>query len=64
MMVLTGQLIQSRDVNRNSPMLKAMEVSALGLVRTKNDCSEPSAGTSVDSQVLGFRIKEIEVSHT
>ena len=52
MMVLMGQLIQNRDVIRKRPILKAIEVSDLGRVRTKNDCSEVRAGTSVDSQVL------------
>ena len=52
MMVLMGQLTQRRDVRRKSPILKAMDVSDLGRVRTKNDCSEVRAGTSVDSQVL------------
>ena len=52
MMVLIGQLTHSRDVTRNSPMLKAREVSDFGFVRTKNDCSELRAGTSVVTQVL------------
>ena len=47
--------MQSRDVIRKSPILKAKEVSDLGRVRTKNDCSELRAGTSVESQVLGQR---------
>ena len=55
MMVLMGQLIQNRDVMRKRPILKAIEVSDLGRVRTKNDCSEVRAGTSVDSQVLKKR---------
>ena len=52
MRVLTGQLTHSRDVNRNSPMLKAREVSDFGFVNTKNDCSQLRAGTEVETQVL------------